>query len=211
MAKKRAKKPRVLVINNESRYMADLRRTVNNHAKGKAEVDTAHVSEAKSKLKDMPEAVILSGSHKRRYDNPEVQAIIEHIDTYNKENPDSQVQVYGACLGHQALVHYHGGKIEDLGRYQKGNKEIELKDGRKVKVHKHHRHGVTDAGGLEVIAESTVQDAQGKGVRIVEAVKHKSKPYTASQGHPEREGHAQDMLYDFLNSVYKKKRHKMAV
>lgn len=214
-----AKKARILIVNNESTYMRDLEKTVRNHAAGKAETDTVHVKDAKSKIKsdDIPyDAVILSGSFKRRYDSPEVQYVIKTIDKHNKaidkynednkDNPKEHIKIYGACLGHQALVHYYKGKIVDLGKYQKGQKKIQLKNGREVTTHKHHRLGVTEVSGLEVIAESNVKDVKDNDIRIIEAVKHPTKPYVSSQGHPERKGHAQDMLYDFLSSVYNKAR-----
>ena len=51
-----AKKARILIVNNESTYTKDLEKTVKDHADGKAETDTVHVKDAKSKIKsdDVP-------------------------------------------------------------------------------------------------------------------------------------------------------------
>ena len=49
---------------------------------------------------------------------------IKTIDKYNEANSDNQVAVYGACLGHQAMINYHGkgkAKFVDLGKYIKGD------------------------------------------------------------------------------------------
>lgn len=205
---------RILIVDNESKYMADLKTTVEGHvkkySKGGANVDTVLVGDAINKLKENApyDAVILSGSFKRRYDNQEVQDVIKFVDDYNNSSPNKQTELYGVCLGHQALIHYHAGKdlkhIE-LGKYVKGDKEITLVDGdKKVMSHKHHKHAFDEAPNLEVIANSLVTDAGGTEHKIVEAVKHKSKPYSSSQGHAARKGHAQDMLYDMLNRVYQR-------
>jgi len=204
------KKARVLIVNNESKYMEGLVKAVGAHSKGKAEIDTVHINDVKSKIdsENVPyDAVILSGSFKRKYDSPEVQYVIKTVDKHNDKNTDNQVGLYGACLGHQAMVHYHKGKIVDLGKYQKGTKKIQLKEGGEAETHKHHRWGVTGvtkASGLEAIANSTVKNSEGKDIKILEAVRHKTKHYVASQGHAARKGHAQDLLYQFMDDVYKR-------
>ncbi len=211
---------RILIVDNESKYMADLKTTVEAHAEananGKVKVDKVHVKDAIGKLKDEApyDAVILSGSFKRRYDNEDVQNVIKFVDDYNKGKnapdkkiPDQKIDLYGACLGHQALIHYHGkGQAEfvELGKYIKGDKDITLKDKSMVKSHKHHKHAFKSAPNLEIIATSSVEDSGGTSHDIVEAVEHKDMPYSSSQGHASRPGHAQDMLYKMLLKVYQK-------
>ena len=81
------RKARILIVDNESKYMRDLKRTVTKHAAGKADTDTVHVKDAKSKIKpgNLPyDMVILSGSFKRKYDSPEVQYVIKTVDKHNK-------------------------------------------------------------------------------------------------------------------------------
>tara|TARA_Y100000310_G_C20595320_1_gene770203 strand:+ start:672 stop:1292 length:621 start_codon:yes stop_codon:yes gene_type:complete len=199
-------KKRILIINNESRYIEGLKETVDAHTSGRAEVDTVNIKDVKSKIKDddVPyDGIILGGSHKRKYDDKEVQEIIASIDKHNEANPDKQVALYGICLGHQAVAHYHKGKVEDLGKYQKGDRKIQLIDGSEARTHKHHRWGVTEASDLEVIAESTVKDAKDEDVRIIEAAKHPTKPYVTTQGHAAKEGHAQELLHQWLDNIYK--------
>ena len=199
-------KPRVLIVNNESKYMAGLVEAVGKHSK-KTEIDTVNIKDVKSKIdsENVPyDAVILSGSFKRKYDSPEVQYVIKTVDKHNDKNTDNQVGLYGACLGHQAMVHYHKGTVVDLGKYQKGVKKIQLTDGTEAETHKHHKWGVTEVSGLEAIANSTVKDAKNNDVKIIEATKHPTKPYLSSQGHAAREGHARDLLYQILDYAHKR-------
>ncbi|MBW2984172.1 hypothetical protein KY361_03600 [Candidatus Woesearchaeota archaeon] len=198
MARKNSKTPRkagkkVLIVNNGTQYMQELHRKISEHAGGKADIDTVHVSDVKSKSLSDYDAVILSGSSKRRYNDPNLKYVLDN----------SKGAVIGICHGHQAISHYYGGKVEDLGTYQRGYKNIKTKSG-EAKVFKNHRYAVTHPGSLEVLAESSVQDAKGKQRRVIEAVKHPNKPHYGIQGHPEKGGHAQEMLYSILSRIYQK-------
>ncbi len=42
-------KPRILIVNNESKYMSDLKKTVEDHSKGNADIHTIHIKDAQNK------------------------------------------------------------------------------------------------------------------------------------------------------------------
>ena len=186
-------KKKVLIVNNGTKYMSELEGKVKKHAGNDADVEKVHIKDVKSKDLATYDAVVLSGSSKRKYDDPNLKYVLEN----------AQGTVIGICHGHQGMVHHYGGTIEDLGNYQRGFKKIKTKEG-EVEVYKNHRYAATKKGNLEVIAESSVKDAKGKKRRIIEAVKHPNKPHYGIQGHPEKGGHAQQMLYQILSGVYQK-------
>jgi len=201
MAKK-AKK--VLIVDNDTQYIGELTSKVEQHSGKKAKVDTVKVSDVKSK-KNLSEydAIILSGSTHRGYRNTAHQYVLD--------NARDDAYILGVCHGHQSLAYLHGGKIENLGKYQSGNQDIEVTKGGeviggkgKINVFKKHKHVVTDPGSLEAIAESAVTDAQGKKRRIVEAMKHPSRNIYTIQGHPEKGGHGEQILYRLLDKAYGK-------
>lgn len=198
-----AVKKKVLVVNNGTQYMGELHEKVKTHAKERADVDTVNLKDVKN-MKNLHEyaAIILSGSTHRGYKNTAHQYVLD--------NANKDAYILGICHGHQSLAYLHGGKVENLGTYTKGHKEVDIvKDDEvigpkgKVTMYKVHKYGVTDVGSeLETIAESTVKDADGKSRKIVEAYKHKSKNIYGIQGHPEKGGHGEEMLYRLLTKAY---------
>jgi len=199
MARKILKMPRkakkVLIVNNGTQYMEELRGKVSEHAGKAADVEAVNVKDIKSKDVSGYDAIVLSGSSERKYDDPNLKYVLDNAEG----------TVVGICHGHQAIVNHYGGTVEDLGTYQRGYKSIKTKSGEEAQVFKNHRYAATRAGSLEVLAESNVKDSKGKNRKIVEAVKHASKPHYGIQGHPEKGGHAQEMLYAILNQVYQRK------
>lgn len=187
-------KKKLLIVNNETKYMKDLCDNVEKHAGSKADVEPVHIDEIESKDLEKYDAIILSGSSKRRYDDPKLKYVLEK----------AKGAVIGICHGHQAMVHHYKGKVEDLGTYQRGYKKIKLKNGEEASVFKNHRYAATDEGELEVIAESVAKNDKDINKKIIEVVKHPKKPHFGIQGHPEKGGHAQEMLYSILDKVYKK-------
>ncbi|MBW2980922.1 hypothetical protein KY360_05895 [Candidatus Woesearchaeota archaeon] len=189
------KSRKVLIVNNGTQYMKELRGKVSEHAGKAADVETVNIKDVKSKDVSGYDAVVLSGSSKRRYDDPNLGYVLDNAEG----------AVIGICHGHQAMVNHYGGSVEDMGTYQRGYKTIKTRSGGEAQVFKNHRYAATRAGSLEVLAESDVKDSQGKNRKIIEAVKHPNKPHYGIQGHPEKGGHAEQMLYNILNRVYRKK------
>lgn len=204
---------RVLVVDNGTQYMGALYGKLESHASGKAKVDKVDVKDVRSK-KDLSgyDAVILSGSSHRGYNNTTHRHILDNVadDAY----------VIGVCHGHQSLAHLHGSKIEKLhdNEFQSGYHKIKVtrdneafgKKGDELEVFKKHQYGVTKLGdNLEAIAVGTPKDKQGrnyikggKPVEIIEAFKHRSKNIYGIQGHPEKGGHGEQVLYKLLTQVY---------
>lgn len=201
MPKRGDNRKKVLVINNGTIYMDKLEGLVKEHAGKDGKVDRVHIKDVKDpkiKIADY-DAIILSGSSNRSYTDPNLKYVLDN----------AKGTVVGVCHGHQGIAHYYGGKIESLGKYQKGMKTINTKEG-KTEIYKNHKLAVTHAGSLDVLADSYVKDASGKNKRIMEIVKHKSKPHYGIQGHPEKGGYAQKMLYALLNEVYGRKEYEKA-
>lgn len=197
MPKKGSGKKKVLVVNNGTLYMNELEGMVRKHAGEDGKVDKVHIKNVKAKTpEDIAgyDAIILSGGSNIGYDHPNLRYVLDN----------AKGTVVGVCLGHEAIAHYYGGKIESLGKYQKGMKTIRTREG-KAEIYKHHKLAVTHAGNqLEVLADSYVGTGKNKK-KIIEIAKHKSKPHYGIQGHPEKGGHAQNMLYALLNKVYGRK------
>jgi GMP synthase-like glutamine amidotransferase len=203
MPKKGDNRKKVLVVNNGTMYMNELESLVKKHAGEDGKVDRVHIKDVqdpkKVNIADY-DAIILSGSSKASYKDPNLKYVLDN----------AKGTVVGVCRGHQGIAHYYGGTIESLGEYQKGMKEIRTTEG-KTKIYKNHKLAVTDAGSsLDVLADSNVKDASGKDKIIAEIIKHKTKPHYGIQGHPEKSGYAQKMLYALLNEVYGRKEYKKA-
>lgn len=197
-------KKKVLIVNNGTQYMTELKNKVKQYSGKKADVDTVDVKDVKSK-ENLSEydAIVLSGSTHRGHKNT--------AHKYVLDNANEDAYILGVCHGHQSLAYLHGGKIENLGKYQSGHQDIEVKKADEViggkgrmSIFKKHKHAVTDPGSLEAIAESEVIDAQGKKRRIIEAMKHPTKNIYTIQGHPERGGPGEQILYRLLDKAYKK-------
>ncbi|USZ72435.1 type 1 glutamine amidotransferase [Natronosalvus halobius] len=88
----------------------------------RAEVHSFAVDEG-----DLPEtydydAVIVSGSGASVYgDEPWIPPLLEWVD----EAIDRDLPVLGVCFGHQLLAHVLGGRVEPMGEYEIGYREIE--------------------------------------------------------------------------------------
>ncbi len=195
---------KVLVVDNGTKYMQNLTEKINSHAKEhskgkKITIDKVDVSKLKSldNIKDY-DAIILSGSTHRGHKNTGHDYILK--------NAKDDAYIVGVCHGHQSIAHIYGGIVEKLDDYEVGNKEITItKDddviGKKGKmsIYKNHKYAVTELPSeLEVIAESKV----GRKT-IIEAFKHKTKNIYGIQGHPEKGGKAEQILYNALNKAYK--------
>lgn len=191
---------KVLIVNNGTKYVGDLTNRVIDYCDNKAQVDTFHIRDVKSKTNlSEYDVIILSGSKNQSHKGTAHKHIIDRMR--------DDACILGICHGHQSLAYLYGSTVENLGKYQSGYQEIDVKEDNgiigakgKIRIYKKHKYAVTRLGpDLETIAESEVRDAQGNSIKIIEAFKHKSRNIYGIQGHPERGGQGERILYNLLD------------
>lgn len=105
--------------------------------------------------------------------------------------------VLGICYGHQLLAHLEGGTVAPLPAHRSGAVAIETRDPivpSGVYRRWHHDAVVAAPPGWEVLA----QGADG----VIEAMRHRERPWRGVQFHPELSGAAGDaLLQNFVAST----------
>ena len=115
----------------------------------------------------------------------------------------SQVPMLGVCLGHQGIVHAHGGRIVRAARVMHGKTSAILHDGSELfeglpqgfEAMRYHSL-VADPASLPACLRVTARTADG----VIMGVQHESARLYGVQFHPESIGtpHGRTLLGNFL-------------
>lgn len=135
----------------------------------------------KEEFPEDPDAVLVTGSSHGVYEDKHwINPLLENLKQY----VESSVPVLGICFGHQAVAEALGGKVEYMGEYEIGYKEVRLNGSKlfknldkTVKPFSTHQDEVVELPeNVEKTAESDVS---------IHGFEHVKKPVFGVQFHPE--------------------------
>lgn len=111
-------RPRVLVVNNGTLSLKQLRRRFEELG---SETDAVHVSEVPDRLGSRYQAMVLSGTKVRAYDGEYYRRLLDLVR-------GTDVPVFGICGGMQIIAVGHGGELVE-GPQRVGGYEVQVDTG----------------------------------------------------------------------------------
>ncbi|MCK4730238.1 MAG: gamma-glutamyl-gamma-aminobutyrate hydrolase family protein [Candidatus Aenigmarchaeota archaeon] len=163
---------KILLVNNITKHLEELREILKPH-----EITTVNFQELPKNYSDF-DCIILSGGSKYKVKNNE-EIYKQEIELIK----NSEIPVFGICLGFELICHFYGEKIEMLKEKKRGLRNLEiiekdslLKGIEKLSVFEAHRFYVKKVKNLILLAKSEIG---------AEIIKHREKPVYGVQFHPE--------------------------
>ncbi len=163
---------KILLVNNITKPLEELQEILKPH-----KITTVNFQELPENYSDF-DCIILSGGSKYKVKNNE--------DIYKQEIElikNSEIPVFGICLGFELICHSCGEKLEMLKEKKRGLRNLEIieKDSllegiKKLNVFEAHRFYVKEVKNMVLLAKSKI---------CVEIIKHPEKPVYGVQFHSE--------------------------
>ncbi len=184
---------RILIIDNGTSYLPQLKKLVANHI-----FEVAEYSKIDSASAENFDAIVLSGGH-----SFPVSGNSERLQKEISLVKNSKKQIFGICFGFEVIAEALGAKLELMQIKEQGILDIQVVSPDEIflnipnfQVFENHRWIVKEpASEMLVLARS--KDG-------IEAFKHKTKPIYAVQFHPEmfvEKSCGDEIFYNFLNSI----------